>query len=359
MNVDILDIHDRIQKMYDQEYKKLPEYQKKINILKNITHNNLSSKTVESVRENIQMLTHKIEECNSKSQLEFYLSETFSILENYRNHLRKPLKMSFMFSKPISTEEIDKIKLEYLTIAKKYYDVHIPVLSPVSTLKCDMCSNIKSFDNVDDIYYVCRECGSQQEKNMNSVSYTDINRISIVTKYSYDRKVHFKECISQYQGIQNCSIDQKIYTEIENELQKHNLLFGDENTPRTVRFSKVTRKHVQTFLRELGYSRHYENVILIHSKLTGKKPDNISHLVDRLLSDFDVLLETYDLLFKNKIERKSFINSQCVLYQLLVKHKHPCNKEDFNILKTIERQNFHNDITRHLFSHLGWHFVEL
>ena len=137
------------------------------------------------------------------------------------------------------------------------------------------------------------------------------------------------------------------------------MLIGDQNTPREIRFSKVTKKHIFIFLKECKLSKHYENIVLIHSRITGKKPDNISHLVDRLLNDFDILIETYDKLIKNTIERKSFINSQCVLYQLLVKYNHPCNKEDFNILKTYERQTFHDDITSKLFEHLGWQFTPI
>jgi hypothetical protein len=113
------------------------------------------------------------------------------------------------------------------------------------------------------------------------------------------------------------------------------------------------------FLKELGFSKHYENVNLIHYNITGKKPDDISYLEDKLLADFDLLVETYDKHFKNKVERVNFISTQYVLYQLLQKHKHYCKKEDFIILKTMDRQSFHDTITRELFSILGWTFVPL
>ena len=53
---------------------------------------------------------------------------------------------------------------------------------------------------------------------------------------------------------------------------------------------------------------------------------------------------------------KSFINSQYVLYQLLRKYNYHCDKEDFNILKTSDRQNFHDDVCKELFKTLGWNF---
>ena len=36
--------------------------------------------------------------------------------------------------------------------------------------------------------------------------------------------------------------------------------------------------------------------------MTGKKPDDISYLEDKLLIDFDILVETYDKHFKNKVD---------------------------------------------------------
>ena len=107
------------------------------------------------------------------------------------------------------------------------------------------------------------------------------------------------------------------------------------------------------FLKELEYNKHYENINLIHYNLTGVKPDDISYLENKLLDDFDSLTELYDKRFKN-IDRKNFINTQYVLYQLLSRHKHPCIKEDFTILKTIDRKSFHDDICKVLFEERGW-----
>ena len=59
---------------------------------------------------------------------------------------------------------------------------------------------------------------------------------------------------------------------------------------KNIRFKKITRKHIFIFLKELGYSKHYEDIILIHYNITGKKPDNISYLEPKLLEDFDLLV---------------------------------------------------------------------
>jgi len=115
------------------------------------------------------------------------------------------------------------------------------------------------------------------------------------------------------------------------------------------------------FLKDTVNSKHYEDVILIYFNITGKKPNDISHLEPNLLDDFDVLTNLYDKKFKRdaKFDRKNFINTQYVLFQLLRRHKYMCKKQDFNILKTIDRKSFHDDICKELFEELGWNFTAI
>ena len=94
-------------------------------------------------------------------------------------------------------------------------------------------------------------------------SYNDIDRVNISSKYMYDRKVHFRDCIKQYQGKQNSTIPDKIYQELEEQFKLHHILLGDKNTHKKERFKNLTKNHILLFLKDLGYSNHYENVHLI------------------------------------------------------------------------------------------------
>jgi hypothetical protein len=199
-------------------------------------------------------------------------------------------------------------------------------------------------------------CSAQQYILKNVTSYRDIDRVNISSKYRYEKKVHFKDAINQYQGKQNSNIPQIVYDNLEEQFELHHLLVGDKKTDKSIRFKNITKEHIALFLKELNYSKHYENINLIYSNITGAKLDDISYLEDKLLDDFDQLTDLYDKMYKNSLQRKSFINTQYILYQLLLKNRHPCKKEDFSILKTMDRQNFHDEITSELFSELGWSF---
>ena len=79
------------------------------------------------------------------------------------------------------------------------------------------------------------------------------------------------------------------------------------------------------------------------------------------MDDFLILSDLYDKKYKQEeqTDRKSFMNTQHTLYQLLRNRGHKCKKEDFHILKTIDRKEFHDDTFSELFHQLGWVYVPI
>lgn len=359
-DIDILSIHNRILFQFDEELKQLSTFKNRLNELeKTLQTKKISYKSKREIEQNIIELKHIIYKLEKKQEKNFYISETVSLLQQYEQILKTPIKMSFMGSvNDKESKQKQDIIRKFLMIASKHIKLDINLnIEKKEKVHCKNCSSKKLFQ--DDSSYICMDCSCQEDFLQNTSSYKDSDRINISQKYTYDRKVHFRDCMNQYQGKQNCTIDQKVYDDLENILERHNMLKGDKSTPKQIRFGNITKENILTFLKVLGYSKHYENVILIHYNLTGKKPDDISHLEDKLMVDFDTLVETYDKQFKNKVERVNFISIQYVLYQLLQKHKHPCKKEDFVILKTIDRKAFHDNVMKRLCDVLGWNFVPL
>lgn len=352
--IDILDIDAKIRADFKAEEEKLSHYRKRLSELKK-THKSkkLNYRLITELEKDISKLSEKISELENGNAMNFYIAETADILQRYKQFLRTPLKVSFMGRPKSNTTEKNAIISEYVKIAQRYRDIHFAPSSKPKKMVCDNCPNKTDFI-IEENLSICPECGSQQEMLKHISSYKDIDRVNISARYTYDRKVHFRDCINQYQGKQNCTIDQKIYNDLEDILERHHLLNGKKGDKKDYRFAKVETEHVLMFLRELGYSKHYENVNLIHYNLTGKKPDDISYLEDKLLNDFDILIDIYDKKFKNKVDRVNFISTQYVLYQLLKKYNHPCKKEDFVILKTVDRASFHDTICCELFAMAGW-----
>jgi len=355
--LDIIVLDRKIRANFTEEYEKLEKYENIFHELgKSLENKSLNPRKKKRLKDRYSFLESYIDNIKNNRDFNFYILKTVKFIEEYKKIIKEPVKVTFM-GKP---SKINKTKQQiidnFLKIAKEFIKINdnINLIKKENTkIFCNNCNNKKDFDIVNTNIYICQKCYVQQTVFKHNSSYSDVNRINISQKYLYDRKIHFRDCINQYQGKQNCNIPNKIYRQLTREFKNHHLLLGNEDDPKELRFKNITKKHILVFLKELNFSNHYENVHLIHYVLTGIKPNDISHLESKLLDDFDTLTNCYDKKYKN-INRKNFINTQYVLYQLLCRHKYRCKKEEFIILKTADRKFFHDEICKKLFETLGW-----
>jgi hypothetical protein len=315
------------------------------------------TRLVRKFGEELAKLRQRMADAETMNTLMFYISDTVEYIEEYKSILKVPKRMNFM-GKVIEPDNIRKIEVinSYLEASSKYSHL-IQDRIAVKT-KCVNCGRHLEYEILDDCSYICNFCSSDQGSSVIVASYSDADRVNVSSKYSYDRKTHFRECLGQYHGKQNVSIPEKIYTSLDECFVFHSLLNGDENTPRVERYSRVTKGVILRFLKEIGIPKQYENINLIYSVITGTDLHDISGIIDPILEDFDILSDLYDKKYTNG-NRKNFINTQYVLFQLLRKHGHECDKEDFSNLKTVDRKFFHEDILKRLFQDLGWNYVSI
>lgn len=375
--VDILSIDSQIHQKFINDAQNLSSYQDKLSELERaISVPNLSTSVRNNLISDFRDLQEKIDDVRTRSSLNFYLVDSTPILEEYKKLIQKPQKVSFLSSRNCgftrTNPETRQLIHKYIDIARKYLSEDIinsfqldsttekkssiSIKDKRSTkIVCDNCDNKTDFEYHGSMI-ICLSCSAQQESTDFFSPYKESDRINVYAKYTYDRKVHFRDGIYQYQGKQNSTIHQKVYDDLIEQFEKHRLLIGDKLTPKLERFANIEKEHVYMFLGETGHTKHYEDANLIYHNLTGKSLDDISHLEDQLLADFDIFIKEYDKKFKHtkKIDRKNSLNIQYLLYQFLKRHKHHCKKEDFNMLKTLELKALHDQITSEIFESLGW-----
>ena len=282
-----------------------------------------------------------IREEKEDSILHLYLAKTVLLIQKYE-HV------------PQNDSEKQNIIKQYIDVAKPYIQKYcketIQLENNTSNTNCKECGNDKDFEYDDDENIcICLKCFSQK-KLFSSSSYNYVERTN--ARYSYERKNPFRECLKQFQGKQNSVIPQKVYDDLEEQFELNHLLVGDESTSKHERFKNITKQHVLMFLKNpLKYMKHYKDVHLIHYELTGIPPMNLSHIEDKLVDDYERLVQKYN---EKNIVRKNYINMHYVLYQLLRKHNIPCKREDFPDLTTPDKTYFHYEICRELFSELDW-----
>jgi len=369
MEIDIFSIDKKIRDIWKKNQDKITLIEDEIKQIDDILENEeckLSDYVKKDMCDKKQSLNDEKNHILRISENQHFYTMDFSDMINTHQYL-PPKKISFVSKKnEKGNSGEDDISKKYFELLKKY-DMDYKELEEITKNRkkdkkvCIYCQSDQFIVNMEQNLEICENCGKQDEKSYRSLSFKDITRVNLSNKYTYERRIHFKDCINQYQGKQNSTIDGKVYDDLCEQFELHGLLKGDKNTPKKTRFENVTKEHILLFLKETGHTKHYEDIVLIYHKMTGKTVDDISHLENQLMEDFDKISNLYDKKFKftGKIDRKSFINTQYVLFQLLRRHRYPCKKEDFNMLKTLDRKSFHDDIVRELFESLNFNFTPI
>ena len=391
--IDILSIHDRIVKDYNKiDETILNESDFSLNQSKWETlYSEISENTSNDVLSDIKK-KFKTVDTQSTQNFNFYIMQTISLLEEYEK-IKKSLQKVQFFRQNNSIEDDKKERLQtiidqYMNIIKEFFPNYYNMYQNINcesekitkkkgstvqnNIKCTNCNLEQDQFVYTDNHLVCSLCGNVISlTNDNLISFRDIERVNIGSKYIYDRKTHFRECIKRFQGKQNVNIPSHIWENLYEKLLSYQLIPKNyKDLDKKEAFKLVTKEHIHMFLKELGCSKYYEDIVYIYHKITGHEIPDITHLENNLMADFDLLLETYDSVPLNKLlllppwsnsktERKNFINNQYVLYQLLRKYKYSCKKEDFQFLKTSDRKLFHDIVCQQLFEKLGWNFHAL
>ena len=375
-NIDILDLNSKIQQFIEIEYNNVALVENQLIQINKLLNGsfNLRPRILYLLNNLKDNLVSKLEDYKN---LQFFNADVLPLIERYYNLNRQSMVIPFFNTnrKTLKEHDLKKaelqrefiLKIKDYSILKNFEYITIPEINtPKTSPPPCICGNKTEFIKDED-RAVCAICSTEQSLISNISSFSDVGRVNMASKYTYNRKVHFRDCIIQYQGKQKTHIPDEIYTIVETKLIERSLISADCSIPRKIRFERVTRMNVLEILKELeskDVKKFYDDIVLIHRTLTNQPCDNIEYLEDSLLEDFDKLTETYDSKYSEleadsstkTPKRKNFINAQFVLYQLLRKHGHKCNEMDFLTLKTSERKRFHHTICKELFAILGWKY---
>ena len=208
---DIISIDEDICQIFKEEETNLNMYEKKIKEFENsLKSSSLSYRVRQKIKENYEELKKYVNDIKNKISENFYIMETAPLLEKYKKIMKNPIKLNFMGKRETNNIEKNNIIEQYLKIAKKYKpDINIQhqITQQIrDKIICSECNNKKEFHEIDN-EFICLVCGNTLETTTRFSSYKDVERVNMTTKYTYDRKVHFRDCINQFQGKQNATID--------------------------------------------------------------------------------------------------------------------------------------------------------
>lgn len=241
-----------------------------------------------------------------------------------------------IFSKPATAE----------TKTNKYYSSFVKRLEGSNVDKYEGKNRILKCDNcgLEKIYYpsqgsfICEECGDMTD--------IIIDEDFVIKDIScYHRSGRFKEWLNQFQAKENAEIDEYVYQDIINELNKK----------RIKDYSILNRDIIREILRKLNLTKYYDNVTFIINKLNNIPAPKISYTLEKkLLFMFDMIEEIWPIV-KPK-NRKNMLSYPYILHKLCELLEQDTLLASFPLLKSPDVLRKQDIIWQKICNKLNWEF---
>ena len=357
---DILQLDEKIKKMLSEESKRLSEYKKRKSDIEEELKSAMLYRKRKELLEEKKNIQKKIEDIDNNTLFAEYICVSQNIINEYISLLSVPTNNHFFGNKNNNEEEntrmINQYKLQdkFLDIAKKYLPIKTYKQEIIKKKLCN-CGSTNFTHNENN--YVCNDCGLENIIYSSQTNFRDVDRVNLSQKYKYNRRIHFRDIIYQYQGKQNKKIDQKVYDDCENWFYEHNLLLFGKKLPKDhsdwyKNHSKITKEYVVMSLKENKYINNYDDMNYIHNYFTDIPCPDISDIENELLDDFDSFLEVYESF--SDLDRTNLLNGQYILYRFLKRRKRPVSITDFHMVSTRDRLTEYAEIYNRICLQLEW-----
>jgi len=278
--INTYDEQDKNDKINEQNNKiiDITNIEKKLNIKNN---NNLNHDDTLKYLNKISQKTRKekkpvrrrrvlIDQPTGKSILNYINSETTNEKDNNDEQITKKVN-----------NIINKASLydTYMTFVDKKYTSKKKVNNIVM---CDNC-NLEKILLQTDGCYICTKCG---ETEYSIMEYETVVNKEITTekqKYPYKAINHFREKLNQFQAKENMSVPIDIINDVKTLIIK-----------KRISINKIKPQQIRKILKELKQVKYYEHINQIISRLTGKKPFELSNeTVETMLNMFQAMQDSF------------------------------------------------------------------
>jgi len=352
-DINIILIHNTIRDKFGSLLGNLGRMNDHIIILNDKLNDSCNIICKKEINDKINFLKNEIMEIESNSRWNNYVEESGDLLEQYlplsSNKSLNSIIIETKKKEIFTEEEIEKrlsIIEEYLNIAKKYISLEIKIESSLES-KCPICNVV--FDEINITHengtYLC-ECGYVFDNLDKSSSYRDIDRVNVPSKV-YNNKKTFERTYYRWEGTSSDIIPDKLISDLDNYFIKKKFPIGEEIKKLPLlengKKNKTSIFLMESALNESGNSKFYKIIYpLIYYYWGWKKPEEkIKKLGirDEIFERYDMTQQVYE---RNKT-RKSCLNVNIRLYQLLETFNYGSSFEDFKTLTTRASLVYNNE----------------
>ena len=182
-----------------------------------------------------------------------------------------------------------------------------PVLYVCNRNYCPSCETVLMQKLPAESALVCPDCGVQTSYLDSTAATTGHSDDRSFNQFAYCRANHFLQWLRACQGKESVTIPDTVLEGVCAELAKNR-----------VRVEDITSKKVREVLKIMKQRKYYENVVLITSLLTGKKPPRFSPTVEQTLQRlFMKIQKPFEIAVRAICpERKNFLSYSYILTKL-------------------------------------------
>ena len=302
--------------------------------------------TLLDLKDDIERKIHLLK--NNISEMDYY-DKTGDILINYYNI--KNVEDESSDSKNILTflckkkqvDEKSTNKINKTELFEKYCQITegIRVNADDGSKRIKYCleCKIEKILNLVESSYICPLCGDME------VIIIDED-VQIKDYSPYKRLNRFREWLNAFQAKQSPEIDNSIYNEIINEL----------NRRRITDLSVLNREKMRSILKKLKFNYLYEHTHYIINKLTGLPPPKITRDMEKMFIRMFLMIQEPWSKYK-PIDRKNFLSYSYVLHKfcelLELDHLLDC----FPLHKQLDILMENDCIWKKICTDLNWDFI--
>jgi len=253
------------------------------------------------------------------------------------------------------------IIFEYLEIARRYIPIDVirEIPNKDSCPGCGIMNDELELIEDENGSTICPNCGLEKIAIARQPFYADGCRVNN-SRNNYEDRANFEKVLMRFQGKQQNKPPKELYVKLDEWFMKNGLKSSEEyrKIPLNSEGKKdgTSRELMYKALGEIGCSGYYDDINLIMNVFWGWLLDDVSHLEDRIMKDYDLFQMVYEEIL-DKQGRKSSLNSQWRLYKHLRRLGYDCKANDFKIPSTPDILEFHKIKWGEGCKILGWEDV--
>lgn len=313
----------------------------------------------------INKINSKIKDIEAGTEFIDYIKKVKPLVEEYREMGSLNRVINFGCNKPEIEEPVEEqyrrhcIISDYIDIASSH--IQIDLLRQLKDGNicrgCEADLDVIPVETDEQGIMICSECGFERMPISHSPFCKDTTRVN-ASRNNYEDRENFKKVILRYQGKQIHKPPAELYVSLDKFFMENNMPLSDDvkKLPMLPDGTKrgTNRELMYEALKNTGNAKYYDHINLILNVHWGWKLDDVSHLEEDLMDDYDISQEIYNDIPK---ERKSSLNSQFRLYKLLRRRGHNCLEKNFKIPTTSDIREFHEMTWMTICKIAGWENV--